>query len=199
MGGPPDPGSASRLRTPHGASRGGRPREQLIGGLLLATLGLAVAGAGVWAILDAGATLQADPGCGGADYRCTGEQILGLAVLVVGVITLIIGLAAARGGPTPRAVAAAVGLGYGGLSAAMGVQTATVPWSQDWSGLALGLGIAAPFLVSAFLLLRSGGRLPVRETRTCGRCGKGLPPSWNKCGHCGAEFTEFAPVEVEDG
>jgi hypothetical protein len=81
----------------------------------------------------------------------------------------------------------------------MGLQTATAPWSQDRSGLALGLSIAAPFFVSAFLLLRSGGRFPVEATRTCGRCGKGLSPSWNKCGHCGTEFTEFAPLEVGDG
>lgn len=122
-------------------------RDALIGGLILVVLGVAVSGLGIWAFLFA-EDLKADPTNSersGLGY-VFGWLFLGLAVILV-----MLGASAARGGSIARKLAGIVGAGCGGLIVLSGLPL-----------LAGAVLLAAPFFVSAYLLLRSPGR-PTRR------------------------------------
>lgn len=69
--------------------------------------------------------------------------------------------------------------------------TKKAPDAGTWAfwGLLLGpLGV-----LGAIAFAKPGGA--PRSGRSCGRCGKPLSPAWkDKCNHCGARFSEIAPV-----
>jgi hypothetical protein len=124
-----------------------RHRDALIGGLILAVLGVAVAGFGIWAFVLA-EDLKADPT--NAERSGLG-YVFGWLFLGLGVIFVMLGAWAARGGPIARKLAGIVGAGCGGLIILSGLPL-----------LAGAVLLAAPFFVSAYLLLRSPGR-PTRR------------------------------------
>ena len=122
-------------------------RDALIGGLILAVLGVAVAGFGFWALVTA-EDLNADPT--NAERSGLG-YFFGQVSLVLAVILVVLVALAARRGPIARVLAGVVGVGCGGLVILGG-------GFHDLPLTVFAIVLATPFFVSAFLLLRSPSR-----------------------------------------